>query len=109
MKLPSGSRATIPMERLLGYCLNSEHPSGKHKARVFASALGITADNADDLRALIERAAVEGDVVQQTTTEFGHLWKVDWAVPSYDQIILRTLWETTSASLYPRLISAFVK
>lgn len=109
VKLPNGSRAVIPMEKLSGYCLNPEHPSGKHKARVFASALGITAENAEDLQELVERAAVKGEVVQQTSTKFGQLWKVDWSIPSYDQIILRTLWETTSFSPDPRLISAFIK
>lgn len=53
MKLPNGNRAVIPMEKLPGYCLNSEHSSGKHKARVFASVLGITAKNAENLRELI--------------------------------------------------------
>ncbi|MEH2301903.1 MAG: DUF6883 domain-containing protein [Nostoc sp.] len=42
MKLPNGEQAEISMQKLIGYCLNSEHPSGKHKARVFASILGIT-------------------------------------------------------------------
>lgn len=38
MKLPNGDRAVISMGKLRGYCLNPEHPSGRHKARVFASA-----------------------------------------------------------------------
>jgi hypothetical protein len=62
MKLVNGDRAIIPLEKLLSYCLNPEHHSGKHKARVFASALGITAKNPEDLRQLIARAACEGEV-----------------------------------------------
>lgn len=81
MKLPNGNHAVISMEKLRGYCLNPEHPSGKHKARVFASALGITAKNAENLRELIARAAIEGEVIQQESTEFSQLFKVDWAVP----------------------------
>jgi hypothetical protein len=49
MKLQNGDRAIIPIGKLLGYCLNPNHPKGKHKARVFKSALGITADNAEPL------------------------------------------------------------
>ena len=49
MKLPNGNHALISIEKLRGYCLNPEHPSEKHKARVFASALGITAQNAENL------------------------------------------------------------
>jgi hypothetical protein len=81
MKLSNGDRADIPLEKLLNYCLNLNHPSGKHKARVFASALGITPENVYDLQRLIARAAVCGEVVQQNSTEFGQLFKVDWAIP----------------------------
>lgn len=109
MKLPNGDQADIPLEKLLGYCLNLNHQSGKHKARVFASALGITPENVDDLQQLIARAAVCGEVVQQNSTEFGQLFKVDWAISNYDRVVLRTLWEITSVNPNPRLVSAFIK
>ncbi len=53
MNLPNGNQAEISIQKLIGYCLNPEHPSGKHKARVFNSRLGITANNVDTLRELI--------------------------------------------------------
>ena len=40
MKLPGGEDAIVDPEKLTGYCLNPEHPRGKHKARVVATALG---------------------------------------------------------------------
>jgi hypothetical protein len=109
MKLPNGEFAIIPMEKLTGYCLDPNHSSGKHKARVFASALGITVENADDLRELIAKAAIEGEVIQQNSTEFGQLYKVDWAISDQESIILRSLWEINSAQPNPRLVSAFIK
>ncbi|MBJ7900235.1 MAG: hypothetical protein GC158_10015 [Cyanobacteria bacterium RI_101] len=110
MKLPNGEFAIIPMEKLTDYCLNPNHSSGKHKARVFASALGITAENADDLRELIIQVAIEGEVIQQDSTEFGRLYKVDWEIPDpQNVIILRTLWEITDNQPNPRLVSAFIK
>lgn len=109
MKLPHGEQAEIPIQKLLGYCLNREHPSGKHKSRVFASVLGITSENADILRELIQTAAIEGEVVQQDITAFGQQFKVDWIVPDTDEIQLRTIWEITSKNPNPRLISAFLK
>jgi len=45
MKLPGGEDAIVDPEKLTGYCLNPEHPRGKHKARVFATALGFTSEN----------------------------------------------------------------
>ena len=64
-KLPNGERAEIPMQKLIGYCLNPEHSTGKHKARVFKSRLGLDAENADRLRELIQNAAIAGEVVKQ--------------------------------------------
>jgi hypothetical protein len=110
MKLPNGEFAIIPMEKLTGYCLNPDHASGKHKARVFASALGITTENADDLRELVTQAAIQGEVIQQDSTEFGRLYKVDWEIPDrQDAIILRTLWEIKTDQPNPRLVSAFIR
>jgi hypothetical protein len=108
MKLPNGNQAEIAMQKLIGYCLNPEHPSGKHKARVFASVLGITRENADTLLELIQTAAVEGEVVQQETTAFGQLFKVDWTVVGTQEVQLRTIWEITSTNPNPRLVSAFI-
>jgi hypothetical protein len=109
MKLPNGNQAEISMQKLIGYCLNPEHPSGKHKARVFESALGITANDADILRELIQTAAIEGEVIQQVNTAFGQQFKVDWSIPDTDGVELRTIWEITVNNLNPRLISAFIK
>ena len=109
MKLPNGEYAIIPMEKLTGYCLNLNHSSGKQKAKVFASALGITAKNANALQALIIQAAQEGEVIQESRTEFGQLYKVDWEIPDQALVILRTLWEITPRQLNPRLVSAFIR
>ena len=35
------NRFKIDIKKLSDYCLNSAHPVGKHKARVFNAALGI--------------------------------------------------------------------
>ncbi|MEO1672368.1 MAG: DUF6883 domain-containing protein [Cyanobacteria bacterium J06631_2] len=109
MKLPNGNQAEISRQKLLGYCLNPKHASGKHKAKVFASALGITADNVEILNELIQKAAIEGEVIQQSTTEFGQQFKVDWTVPQTQNIELRTIWEISHINKNPRLISAFIK
>jgi hypothetical protein len=41
--LPRAELAEVPEDKLRGYALNPNHPTGRHKARVFASALGIGA------------------------------------------------------------------
>ncbi|MGB8688164.1 MAG: hypothetical protein WCD53_12615 [Microcoleus sp.] len=43
--------------------------------------MGITANNAEVLQELIQKAAIEGEVVQENTTDFGQQFKVDWTIP----------------------------
>ena len=43
-KLPNSERAVVEIGKLRDYSLNQEHEVGKHKARVFKAALGITID-----------------------------------------------------------------
>ncbi len=109
MKLPKGDTAEISIAKLIGYCLNPEHARGKNKARIFSSRLGITTENAEVLYSLIQQAAIEGEVVQQSSTEFGQQFKVDWTIPDTEAIELRTIWETNLTNPNPRLISAFIK
>lgn len=42
------------------------------------------------------QAAINGDVVQQSETAFGDLYKVDLQIPEHDDLFLRTLWEIES-------------
>jgi hypothetical protein len=107
-KLPYGERAHIPMEKLTDYCLNPDHPRGKDKARVFAAVLGITRDSASALAALVRQAAIEGDITKEAMTVFGRYYRVDWAIPTRGNAVLRTIWEIAPGEEIPRLISVFM-
>jgi hypothetical protein len=50
MRLPRPERAVVDIAKIRDYYLNPKHPRGRHKAKVFASALGITQQNAGLLR-----------------------------------------------------------
>jgi hypothetical protein len=50
MKLPKPEKAYLDLAKVRDYCLNPEHPRGRHKARVFEEALGLTAEHAEELR-----------------------------------------------------------
>ena len=56
MKLPNAERAVIDIKKLRDYCLNPNHPEGKHKAHVFFEKLEFTADDAERLRELIMKS-----------------------------------------------------
>ena len=70
MKMPGGDAAIVDRRKLTGYCLNPDHPRGKHKARVFAT-LGLTAENADQLRAALLKAAASSDAQAAASDQFG--------------------------------------
>jgi hypothetical protein len=108
-KLPKGEHAVIPMEKLVAYCLNPTHSRGKEKARVFASALGITQDNVHELVHLIREAAIAGEVTKESTTVFGRYYRVDWLIPTGRAVMLRTIWEIAVGEEIPRLVSAFIR
>jgi len=56
MKLPGADRAFVDIKKLNDYCLSSRHPRGRHKARMFASLLGVASNQADHLQSLILKA-----------------------------------------------------
>lgn len=78
MKLPGGKRAVVDRTKLTDYCLNEHHPRGKHKARVFASVLGLKAENIDIMRTALLRAAVTGDAVPVGSDRFGQRYVIDF-------------------------------
>jgi hypothetical protein len=63
MKLPNAEFAIVDLEKLIDYCLNPEHPRGKHKARVFEAACGLTAEYSEAMRIQLLEAAVKNDAV----------------------------------------------
>ena len=110
MTMPRGDAAVVDLEKLTVYCLNPEHPRGKHKARVFRAALGIGAEHADQLRAALLEAAATGDARPSTVDQFGARYVVDFEMqgPSGTGIVTST-WIIRRGESTPRLTSCFVK
>jgi hypothetical protein len=50
VRLPNAEQAVVEISKLRDYVLNPAHPRGRHKARVFASALDITQTDVELLR-----------------------------------------------------------
>ncbi len=62
-KLPNPENAVVETRKLRDYCLSPEHPRGRHKARVFASALGLTVDDSQELRRALLAAALSEEAL----------------------------------------------
>jgi hypothetical protein len=109
VKLPNAERAFVDVRKLRDYCLNPEHPRGRHKARVFASALGFTAADADELRAVLLDAALSEDAAPAEQDAFGQRYLLDVVVSSEaGQATVRSTWIVLQNEDFPRLTSCYV-
>lgn len=110
MKMPGGDAAIVDVAKLTGYCLNHDHPRGKHKARVFAAALGFTAENAEELRAALLAAAASVEAKQTASDQFGTRYMLEFEIigPRGARIVTST-WIVRRGESTPRLTSCFVK
>jgi hypothetical protein len=76
VKLPNGGQADLGT-KLEDYSLNPLHRDGRHKARVFRSALGITQANAGFLRSALEEAAAASvNAVHRGANSFGEIYEL---------------------------------
>ncbi len=109
MKMPGGDAAIVDRQKLVGYCLNAEHARGKHKARVFAT-LGFTAENADELRSALLRAAASDDAQPAASDQFGDRYVLEFEIEGpQSKGIVRSTWILRRGESAPRLTSCFVK
>ena len=109
MILPNATSAFIDDTKLLDYCLSFEHEEGKHKARVFQSALGITQSNFSVLKTAIMTAIQEENAVLTNEISFGRLYRVDFDMPhEAKNARVRTGWIVKNTEDFPRLTTCFV-
>lgn len=109
MKLPGGAHAIVEISKLRDYCLDPHHPRGRHKARVFLSALGLKQSDADFLRVALREAAREADAVLGEADEYGERYTVDFQMTHDDrEATVRSAWIILRGESAPRLTSCFV-
>jgi hypothetical protein len=78
--LPNAENAIVDIRKLRDYSLNPNHPTGKDKARLFSSILGITADNAEELRQIILAKVKTQAVSLNRCDEFGQRYTLDFTL-----------------------------
>jgi len=109
MKLPNGDCAVVDIAKLTEYCLSFDHFRGRHKARVFASSLGLTADRAEELRDALLLAAEIEEATSSEQDEYGQRYVVDFTMkgPSSEARV-RSSWIIRKDEDFPRLTSCYV-
>jgi hypothetical protein len=109
MKLPNAARAIVDIEKLRDYCLSESHPRGKHKARVFATALGLTATDVFELREAILSAVQVEEAIAGERDEYGQRYIVDFSMRRQGrEAVIRSAWIVRRGEDAPRLTSCYV-
>ena len=109
MKIPGGERAVVDIAKLQDYCLSPQHPRGRHKARVFASVLGITVNDADLLRQALLKAAREGEALEGARDDYGQRYVIDLEVQGpRGMAMVRSSWIILHGEDFPRMTSCYV-
>jgi hypothetical protein len=110
VRLPNSHKALVQIEKLRNYSLNPNHPVGKHKARVFRAALGITLKDAEWLCEQTLEIALSDDAILGAASVFGDKYVID-SVLEYKGMLatVRFAWIIEFGTDFPRLTSCYVK
>lgn len=113
--LPRTEQAEGLREKLIGYSLNASHKRGGTKALGFSSMLGITIAEVDYLEIAIRRGIRAAPVVAvRPNPPYGIKCVVEFPLRGLGErrhrtVNLRTVWQFTSPTSPPRLLTAFPK
>ncbi len=107
--LPNAEAAVVDLRKLRDYCLDSAHPTGRHKARVFRSALGLTDADAEALRERLLQAAHTLPAELAGRDTYGARYRLDFEMHGPGgAAIVRSAWIVRRGEAFPRLVSCYV-
>lgn len=108
---PSFKSVSIDVKgKLEGYVLNPEHPTGKHKAKVFKSALGFTQEDAAELAEQIRDKVQNCEAIRGKLTKYGQHWTVRIPIEGKNgrTALVETGWLVDNQDFALRLLTAYV-
>lgn len=109
ISLPNFKNAVLDIRKLRDYCLNSEHPKGKDKARVFRAALGISQRDSVWLRNEILHNLEFSPATKQSEDKYGVRYVVNIKITKQSKsVILSTVWIIEHNDMRPTLITCRV-
>ena len=109
MIVPNAEKAVVDIRKLRDYCLNPNHEVGKHKARVFASALGLTIRDAPLLQKALLDTVKSSEAEISRIDKYGRRYTVDFAfIHREKSAIIRSVWMIDADSDIPRLVTCLI-
>ena len=106
--IPNAENAIIDIRKLRDYCLNLEHSTGKHKARLFKSILGMMVEDAPKLRQILLEAVKTYPARVGEKDRCGQRYTLDFRLEWQNKsAIVRSGWIVENNSTTPRLTSCY--
>jgi Domain of unknown function (DUF6883) len=97
--------------KLRDYCLSDQHPRGRHKARVFRSRLGLTANDLDHLRQTLLNAvqAHRDNLVVTRSDGYGARFTLDFEMTTdAGSATIRSGWILPTGQRVLRFVTCYV-
>ena len=108
MLIPNAGQAIVDIRKLRDYCLNLEHDDGKHKARLFASILGMAANDAEELRQILLEVVKTHEAQLGRQDKFGQRYTLDFQIEWQNRkVTLRSGWIIEHGSEIPKLTTCY--
>lgn len=108
MLIPNAENAVVDIRKLRDYCLNPDHDEGKHKARLFSSILGMTAENGEELREILLEVVKTHEVKLGRRDDFGQRYTLDFSLEWQNRsATIRSGWIIEYNSDIPRLTTCY--
>lgn len=108
MIIPNAELAVVDIRKLRDYCLNPMHDEGKHKAYLFATLLGMTNNDAVELREILLQAVKIHDSRLGRHDRYGQRYIVDFTLQwRSKQAMIRSAWIIEHYSNIPKLTTCY--
>jgi hypothetical protein len=108
MLIPNAGQAIVDIRKLRDYCLNLEHDDGKHKARLFSSILGMTANDAAELQKILLEVVTTYEAQLGRQDKFGQRYTLDFQIEWQNRkATLRSGWIIEHGSEIPKLTTCY--
>ncbi len=105
-------KVTVDIAKLRNYCLDPQHPRGKHKARVFEAMLGLNRNDAHMLKeALLDAVRSRGEhMVPGEKDEYGQRYLLNFNLTTdKGTAAVRSAWIVLSDETELKLTTCYVK